>query len=82
MERTRIWNKDNVNFEVGCLVLVFRRKKNGHPKTLTDGVGYFVRQINGEDLVLSDTNRLIKVHRSYMIPIEVIRGSLIDELLK
>lgn len=83
MEKTRIWNKDNVSFENGDRVVVFRRKKNGHPKILKDGVTYLVKSMIGNDLILEiGSNRTAKVDRSYLVPIQLVRDEIIRNLLE
>lgn len=88
MLKTRIWHKDNVHkFQEGDKVVVFRRKKNGHPKYLKDGVVYGVKGINGDDVIISSDGLYgskidYKIHKSYLIDIQFIRDELIDELLK
>lgn len=92
MERTRIWIKDgierkNIKFSVGQQVLCFRRKKSGYPKSLEDGVRYRIKEIINDSLVLTHSEnpynqKDFKVHRTYLIPIEVVRDEIINELLK
>lgn len=83
MEKTKVWNKDHVTFSIGNKILVFRRKPNGHPRLLKDGKIYTIIDINGDDLLIdSEIKSRIKVHKSYMIPIEFLRDELIQILLK
>jgi hypothetical protein len=87
MEKTRIWNKDHVKISVGDRVVVFRRKTNGHPKSLKDGKVYKVLNIIGEDIEvegdgLFKSTRRVKVHKSYLITIDYIRDELINEILE
>jgi len=82
MEKTRIWNKDNVSFEIGDRVVVFRRKKNGHPKILKDGVAYLVKSMVGNDLILETDSNLVKVNRTYLVPIQFVRDEIIKNLFE
>jgi hypothetical protein len=87
MEKTKVWNKDNVTFNIGDRVLVFRRKNNGHPRFLKDGTVYVIADKNGDDLLIDANGRYksinrVKVHKSYMIPIEFVRDELIKILLE
>ena len=86
MEKTKLWHKDHVNkFSVGDKVVVFRRKKNGHPKALKDGVIYTVKEIIGDDLMISNglvNYNLHKIHKTYLINVEWIRDEIINQLLK
>ena len=86
MKKTKVWNKDNVKFNIGDKVVVFRRKDNGHPKKLKDCNVYTIVDINGDDLWIDLAHENIilryKVHKSYMITIEFIRDELIEIILK
>jgi hypothetical protein len=86
MEKTRIWNKDHVKISVGDRVVVFRRKTNGHPKSLKDGKVYKVLNIIGEDIEVEGEGFFksvirIKVHKSYLITIDFVRDELISQII-
>jgi hypothetical protein len=92
MEKTKTWIKDgisrnNIEFFVGQKVVVFRRKLNGYPKGLKDGILYHISKIENDCLVVyqSKSNQVskeYKVHRTYLIPIEYLRNEIINDLLK
>lgn len=90
MVKNKIWHKDNsISFNKGDMVIVFRRKSNGHPKRLLDGKKYLVVDVINEDVVLeiesyasSLTKERYKVHKSYLITVDVSRDILISEFLK
>ena len=87
MEKTRIWNKDHVKISVGDRVVVFRRKTNGHPKSLKDGKVYKVLNIIGEDIEVEGEAYFksvirVKVHKSYLITIDYMRDEIINKLLE
>ena len=88
MEKTKLWHKDNVGkFRKGDRVVVFRRKKNGHPKCLKGGIVYTIKGIKGEDViissdVLSNFKQDYKIHKSYLIDIQFIRDEIISKIIE
>ena len=72
----------------GEKVVLFRRKSNGYPRGIKDGVEYTVRGIYGEgiEVALNSSDGVgwlpsIKVHRSYMIPKYALRDINLKKLL-
>lgn len=85
MEKTKIWHKDHVsNLQTGDRVVVFRRKKNGYPKCLKDGIVYKVKYVNGDDVIIALYRSTVdyKIHKSYLIDIQFVRDELIAKLLE
>lgn len=88
MEKTKIWHKDHVSkFKKGDRVVVFRRKKNGHPKCLIDGKVYIVSDIIADDVMIKtdgpfNSQQVYKIHKTYLIDIQWIREELLKEILK
>ena len=78
-----------VKFKVGDKVICFRRKTNGHPKSIKDDVEYTIKSIVNDDLFIATHsldgigwNQVIKVHKSYMISKTDLREIKINEILK
>ena len=82
-------------FSIGEFVIVFRRKRNGHPKALEDGVVYIVEEFNGERLGLRTKDpsatswaakgylaRLYWVHYSYVTPVHIYREKKFEDFFK
>ena len=84
-----IWNlKDNIKrgyitFQEGDVVVVFRRKSNGYPNRIKDGVEYEVKSVSDDSLFVSNGEYLqtIKVHKTYMIQKSMIRDFKINSIL-
>jgi hypothetical protein len=77
-----------VSYIKGEKVVLFRRKSNGYPKGIKDGVEYTIKGIHGEsiEVALNSSDGVgwlqsIKVHRSYMIPKYFLRDRNLNELL-
>ena len=96
MKRSKIWIRDAiqngmVKYYTGQKVVIFRRKANGYPRSMKDGVVYRVKYPLLDDLVLIEDIdheahkflkiREYKVNKSYVIPIEFLRDELISEIL-
>lgn len=75
----------------GDEVVVFKRKTNGHPRALKDGVSYFIKSVDADGhLHVREKSgdghgwmQPIRVHKMYMINKSVLRdiklNSLFDE---
>lgn len=84
--------KDNIKrgktkFFIGDEVIVFRRKNNGHPRSLKDNENYIIRKIENDCLFVSKNSsiiisELIKVHKTYMISKRYLREVKINSILK
>ena len=77
-----------ISYIKGEKVVIFRRKSNGYPKTIKDGVEYTIRGTYGEgiEVALNSSDGVgwlpsIKVHRSYMIPKYALRDINLKKLL-
>jgi len=80
--------KGLVSYVKGDKVVLFRRKSNGYPKGIKNGVEYTIKGIYGEgiEVALKSTDgkgwlQSIKVHRSYMIPKYALRDINLEKLL-
>jgi len=92
-----LYKSDKINFVIGDKVVLFRRKVNGYPRALEENVIYRIVRFENENLILtkeesygtfnqnsfisSTKYKEIKVHRSYVIPMNINRINLIDKLL-
>ena len=59
-----------VEYNIGDIVVLFRRKSSGYPKNIIEGKEYRVGDLAGDSLVLYTDlphPRRDKVHKSYMI---------------
>lgn len=92
MDTWTILNKikdGKVKFRVDDKVICFRRKSNGHPRSIKDDVEYTIKSIINDDLVVSTHsldgigwNQSIKVHKTYMISKADLREIKINEILR
>jgi hypothetical protein len=80
--------KGLVRYVKGEKVVLFRRKSNGYPKGIKDGVEYTIRGIYGEgiEVALNSSDGVgwlqsIKVHKTYMIPKYALRDINLNILL-
>jgi hypothetical protein len=80
--------KGLVSYVKGEKVVLFRRKSNGYPKGIKDGVEYTIRGIHGEgiEVALHSSDGVgwlqsIKVHKTYMIPKYALRDINLNLLL-
>lgn len=76
-----------ITYQVGDEVVVVRRKKNGYPRGLKDDVIYIIKDIEGDNLIVSEPindrwHQPVKVHRSYVGNKSALRDIKIDEILK
>lgn len=92
-----LFDRNKICFQQGERVVLFRRKANGYPRALEDNVIYRVLRhdvdnlilvkdeafdlFNGNAFINSSREKEIKVHRSYVIPMNINRSSLIDKIL-
>jgi hypothetical protein len=77
-----------IRCEKGDKVIVFRRKKSGYPKAILDGVEYTVRNTDNDALYVAVHSadgvgwmQPIKVHRSYMINLNMWRDYKLSVIL-
>jgi len=80
--------KRQITFKIGDEVIVFRRKKNGYPRGLKDGVSYFVREIHNDIIIIGEHSSdgigfkfLRKIHRTYIISKIKLRDLKIESIL-
>lgn len=74
----------DISYQPGDKVVLVRRKKNGYPKALSDGVVYKVDSIENDNIIIRKPKpgiNNIKVHRSYLAPISFIRNEIIKSIL-
>lgn len=74
----------NIIFNIGDIVVIYRRKKNGYPNSILDGVEYRVGAVPGESLVLYRDNPMqrAKIHKTYMIHKHIWRDMKLSLLLE
>ena len=75
-------------FQIGDKVTLFRRKGNGYPASIEDGVEYFVEYIENDNLLVRrhSTDGIgflqpIKVHKTYMVKKCILRDIKINSIL-
>lgn len=79
-----------ITFEEGDNVVCFRRKVSGYPGSIKDGEIYIVEKVEGEHLYIQQHSsngigwlQPIRIHKTYMMPVQVLReiklNSLFDE---
>ena len=83
-----------IYYNVGDYVTVFRRKGNGYPRKLIDGVTYVVIRLWGESVEVLDEGKYLsdrsnnyrstgyKVHKSFIIQKDTLRELRLEELFK
>lgn len=91
--KSKSWVKDRYfHFQIGDVVKLVRKKKNGHPRALEIGKCYKVIVIQNEDLFVTNLERkdlgggfiggnYVKVNKHYFAPIENMRDELINDIL-
>ena len=87
MMKSKTWVKDRYfEYKQGDIVKLVRKKKNGHPRTLSFGVSYKVLKVENEDLFVQQLDEkelhITKVNKNYLIPVQRLRDELIKEILK
>ena len=77
-----------ITYVIGDKVVVYRRKSNGYPKAIKDGIEYTIRSITGESLQVAINSsdgigwlQPISVNKNYMIPKYVLRDINLKKLL-
>ena len=91
MIKSKTWVKDRYfEYKSGDVVKLVRKKKNGHPRSLSFGVSYKVLKVENEDLFVQELDeqelhlgdiRIKKVNRNYFVPIDKLRDELIKDIL-
>jgi len=81
--------RGDITYKEGDEVIVIRRKKNGYPHQLEDGVSYFIRDIEGGKIIVARRTldglgflQPIKVHSSYICSKHLLRDIKINDILK
>lgn len=76
-----------IYFGVSDEVICFCRKNNGHPKSIKDSIVYTVRRIDTDGHIYVAENSTdgwlqeIRVHKTYMIPLYIIRDIKLNSIL-
>jgi hypothetical protein len=94
MMRSKTWVKDKYfEYELGALVKLVRKKKNGHPRSLKFELIYKVIKIENQDLFVieyetkhnelygTQTESIKKVNKNYFVPFERLRDEIINDIL-
>ena len=89
-----IWKiKDKIKngtiyFNVGDEIVVFRRKKSGHPRSIKDGVKFYVRRVEKDHLMVAEHSQdgigweaPVKVHKYYVMPKHIWREIRLNSIL-
>ena len=83
--------KGIVPYNVGDEVVILKRKSNGHPRSIKDGITYIVRDIDSDGHITVAQHstdgigflQSIRVHKMYLINKSILRdiklNSLFDE---
>ena len=79
-----------ITFANGDEVVCFRRKQNGHPRSLKDGISYFVIEVQRDGhLVVSQKSgdgqgwlQSVKVHKMYVIKKSDLREFKLNKLFE
>lgn len=82
-----------IDFNVGDEIVVFRRKKSGHPRSIKDGVRFYVSKVEKEFLMVAEHTPdgigwmpSVKVHKYYVIPKYIWReirlSTILDDIFK
>lgn len=81
-------NNGLIHYQKGDKVVLFRRKSNGYPKSIKDGIEYTIRGIYGEGIEVALNSfdgvgwmQSIKVHKTYMIQKDVLRNIKLSKIL-
>lgn len=82
---TNLIKNGQVQYQIGDEVNLFKRKTNGHPRGIKDDKKYFILKIENENLEVTDNiktkTKIIKVHKTYMIPKSYLRQIKINSIL-
>jgi hypothetical protein len=81
--------KGVVSYQVGDEVVVLKRKSNGHPRSIKDGVVYVVRNVDLDGHITVAQHSLdgvgflqpIRVHKTYMIVKSILRDIKLNSIL-
>ena len=86
--RSKTWVKDRYfEYKQGDIVKLVRKKKNGHPRSLSFGMCYKVLKVENEDLFVQKLDdqelelRITKANKNYFAPIDKMRNELINDIL-
>lgn len=81
--------KGLIEYNINDEVVILKRKSNGHPRSIKDGVTYIVRGIDSDGHILVAQHSLdgigflqsIRVHKMYMINRNVLRDIKLNTIL-
>lgn len=67
-----------IDYQVGDEVVIFKRKKNGHPRSIKDDTTYIIKKIDydGHLHVIPKNFNIVhatRVHKMYMIQLSILR---------
>lgn len=79
-----------VSYLPGDEVVILRRKSNGHPRCIKDGISYFIKAIDADGHLHvcekpgdgHEWMQSIRVHKMYMINISELRDIKLDYLFQ
>ncbi len=82
--------KGLITYQKGDEVVIYKRKSNGHPRSIKDGITYIIKHIDfdGHIIVAQHSSdgigflQSIRVHKMYMMNKSVLRDMKINSILK
>lgn len=86
---TDLIKRGKINYETGDEVVVYKRKQNGHPRAIKDGVIYIVKGVDSDGHLLVAQHstdgvgflQSIRVHKMYLINKSILRDIKLNNLL-
>lgn len=81
--------KGLIEYNINDEVVILKRKSNGHPRSIKDGVTYIVRGVDSDGHILVAQHssdgigflQSIRVHKMYMINRNVLRDIKLNTIL-
>jgi len=81
--------KGLISYNVGDEVVIYKRKANGHPRSIKDGVNYVIKHIDSDGHIIVAQHssdgigflQSIRVHKMYVINKSLLRDIKLNSLL-
>ena len=81
-----------IKFNTNDIVVLLRRKSNGHPKNIKENVDYVVKSCDGNSIYILEKKlddeksniffyKIIKIDKTYMVPKNILRDFNINKIL-
>lgn len=78
-----------IEYSVGDSVVVFRRKKSGHPRGIKDGIVYTIKRVDNDSIEVATHssdgigwNQPMRVHKTFMISMNTLREYKLKKILE